>query len=58
MSLRKTKELMRQKAFLRSPRGSKNPDETLLKMSVAKGSSVNISEKCDKEGFKLIDCFI
>lgn len=49
----KTKELMRQKAL-----GRKHSDETLLKMSVAKGSSVNIYEKCDKEGFKLIGCFI
>ena len=48
-----TKELMRQKAL-----GRKHSDETLLKMSVAKGSSVNIYEKCDKEGFKLIGCFI
>nr|YP_010470481.1 GIY-YIG endonuclease [Inonotus hispidus]YP_010691056.1 GIY endonuclease [Phellinus igniarius]UVF37969.1 GIY-YIG endonuclease [Inonotus hispidus]WBU93157.1 GIY endonuclease [Phellinus igniarius] len=48
-----TKELMRQKAL-----GRKHSDETLLKMSVANGSSVNIYEKCDKEGFKLIGCFI
>ena len=48
-----TKVLMRQKAL-----GRKHSDETLLKMSVAKGSSVNIYEKCDKEGFKLIGCFI
>ena len=47
------KELTRQKAL-----GRKHSDETLLKMSVAKGSSVNIYEKCDKEGFKLIGCFI
>lgn len=49
----KTKELMSQKAL-----GRKHSDETLFKMSVAKGSSVNIYEKCDKEGFKLIGCFI
>ena len=33
-------------------------NDTLLKMSLAKGSSVNIYEKCDKEYFKLISCFI
>ena len=44
---------MRQKAL-----GRKHSDETLLKMSLAKGSLVKIYEKCDKEGFKLIGCFI
>lgn len=48
-----TKELMRQKAL-----GRKHSDKTLLKMSSAKGYSVNIYEKCDKEGFKLIGNFV
>lgn len=49
----KAKELRRQKAL-----GIKHSAETFLQMSLAKGSSVNIYEKCDKEGFKLIGCFI
>jgi len=48
-----TKELMRQKAL-----GRKHSEETLLKMSAIKGYSVNIHEKCDSEGFKLIGSFI
>ena len=49
----KTKELMRQKAL-----GRKHSDETLLKMSIAKGSFVYIYEKFDSEGFKLIGSFV
>lgn len=48
-----TKELMRQKAL-----GRKHTEETLLKMSAVKGYPVNIYEKCDSEGFKLIGSFI
>lgn len=48
-----TKELMRQKAL-----GRKHSEETLLKMSANKGHSVNIHEKCDSEGFKLIGSFV
>jgi group I intron endonuclease len=48
-----TKELMRQKAL-----GRKHSEETLLKMSVTRGYSVDIFEKCDLEGFKLIGSFI
>lgn len=43
----KTKELMRQKAL-----GRKHSEDTKLLMSSKRGSSVNIYEKCDKEGFK------
>ena len=49
----KTKELMRQKAL-----GRKHSDETLLKMSIAKGSFVYIYEKFVSEGFKLIGSFV
>lgn len=48
-----TKELMRQKAL-----GRKHSEETLLKMSTTRGYSVNIHEKCDSEGFKLIGSFV
>jgi group I intron endonuclease len=48
-----TKELMRQKALNR-----KHSEETLLKMSITRGYSVNIHEKCDSEGFKLIGNFV
>ena len=48
-----TKELMRQKAL-----GRKHSEETLLKMSASRGYSVNILEKCDSEGFKLIGSFV
>ena len=48
-----TKELMRQKAL-----GRKHSDETLLKMSIAKGSFVYIYEKFESEGFKLIGSFV
>ena len=49
----KTKELMRQKAL-----GRKHSEDTKLLMSSKRGSSVNIYEKCDKEGFKLIGSFV
>ena len=48
-----TKELMRQKAL-----GRKHSEEALLKMSSIRGYSVNILEKCDSEGFKLIGSFV
>jgi group I intron endonuclease len=48
-----TKELMRQKAL-----GRKHSEDTLLKMSANRGHSVNIHEKCDSEGFKLIGSFV
>lgn len=48
-----TKELMREKAL-----GRKHSEETKLAMSSKRGSLVNIFEKCDKEGFKLIGCFV
>lgn len=48
-----TKELIRQKAL-----GRKHSEHTLLKMSSVRGQSVNIYEKCDKEGFKLIGTFV
>nr|AKM22529.1 GIY-YIG endonuclease [Cordyceps militaris]AKM22656.1 hypothetical protein [Cordyceps militaris]AKM22671.1 hypothetical protein [Cordyceps militaris]AKM22703.1 hypothetical protein [Cordyceps militaris]AKM22734.1 hypothetical protein [Cordyceps militaris] len=48
-----TKELMRHKAL-----GRKHSEETLLKMSAARGYSVDILEKCDLEGFKLIGSFV
>jgi group I intron endonuclease len=49
----KTRELIRQKAL-----GRKHSDDTLLKMSIAKGCFVNIYEKFDSEGFKLIGSFV
>jgi len=49
----KTKELMRQKALNR-----KHSEETLLKMSASRGYLVNILEKCDSDGFKLIGSFV
>jgi group I intron endonuclease len=48
-----SKELMRKKAL-----GRKHTEETLLKMSAVRGYSVNIYEKCDTEGFKLIGSFV
>jgi group I intron endonuclease len=48
-----SKELMRQKAL-----GRKHTEETLLKMSAVRGYAVNIHEKCDSEGFKLIGSFV
>jgi len=48
-----TKELMRQKALAR-----KHSEETLLKISAARGYLVYIHEKCDAEGFKLIGSFV
>ena len=47
------KELIRQKAL-----GRKHSEETLLKMSASRGHAVNIYEKCDSEGFKLIGSFV
>ena len=44
---------MRQKAL-----GRKHSEDTKLLMSYKRGSSVNVYEKCDKEGFKLIGSFI
>ena len=49
----KSKELMKKAAL-----GRKHSDETLLKMSSARGNPVNIYEKCSAEGFKLIGSFI
>ena len=48
-----SKELMRQKAL-----GRKHSEITLSKMSAARGYSVNILEKCDSDGFKLIGSFV
>lgn len=48
-----TKELMRQKAL-----GRKHSEETLLKMSANRGYLVNVHEKCDDQGFKLIGSFV
>ena len=48
-----TKELMRQKAL-----GRKHSADTKLLMSSKRGSSVNLYEKYDKEGFKLIGSFV
>ena len=44
---------MRQKAL-----GRKHSEDTLLKMSASRGYLVNIQEKCDSEGFKLIGSFV
>ena len=44
---------MRQKAL-----GRKHSADTKLLMSSKRGSSVNVYEKYDKEGFKLIGSFI
>nr|YP_010608762.1 hypothetical protein PNX16_mgp009 [Drechslerella dactyloides]WAN89842.1 hypothetical protein [Drechslerella dactyloides] len=49
----KTKELIRQKAL-----GRIHSEETLLKMSTSQGYPVNIYEKCDSQGFKLIGSFV
>ena len=48
-----TKEKMRLKALAR-----KHSNETLLKMSIAKGFFVYIYEKVDSEGFNLIGSFV
>ena len=48
-----SKKLMRQKAL-----GRKHSEETLLKMSASKGHLVDIYEKYDSEGFKLIGSFV
>ena len=48
-----TKDLMRQKAL-----GRNHSEETLLKMSASRGYLVDILEKCDSEGFKLIGSFV
>ena len=44
---------MRQKAL-----GRKHSEDIKLLMSSKRGTSVNVYEKCDKEGFKLIGSFI
>jgi group I intron endonuclease len=48
-----TRELIRQKAI-----GRKHLPSTLEKMSKVKGNPVNIYEKCNSEGFKLIGNFV
>lgn len=48
-----TKELMKQKAL-----GRKHSEDTKLLMSSKRGSSVDIYETCDKDGFKLIGSFV
>jgi group I intron endonuclease len=48
-----TRELMKQKAT-----GRKHLPSTLEKMSKVKGNPVNVYEKCNSEGFKLIGNFI
>jgi len=48
-----TKNLMRDKAL-----GRKHSEDTKLKMSAVRGNFLNIYEKCDKEGFKLIGSFV
>ena len=48
-----TKDLMRQKAL-----GRKHSEETKLLMSSKHGSFVEVYERCDKEGFKLIGSFV
>ena len=48
-----TRELIRQKAI-----GRKHIPSTLEKMSKVKGNPVNIYEKCNSEGFKLIGNFV
>ena len=48
-----SKELMEQKAI-----GRKHSPSTLEKMSKVKGNPVNIYEKCNSEGFKLIGNFV
>jgi group I intron endonuclease len=66
-----TKDLMRQKAalsfreeglknkfFIFSALGRKHSEETLFKMSASRGYLVDIHEKCDSEGFKLIGSFV
>ena len=44
---------MRDKAL-----GRKHSEDTKLKMSAVRGNFLNIYEKCDKEGFKLIGSFV
>lgn len=50
-----TKELIREKAL-----GRKHSDDTKLKMSMSspRGNPVNVYEKCDSSGFKLIGIFV
>ena len=48
-----TKELMRQKALGRKP-----SEDVLLKISTLRGTPVNLYEKCDTSGFKLIGSFV
>jgi len=48
-----TKELMRQKAL-----GRKHSENVLLKMSTQRGTPINLYEKCDSSGFKLIGSFV
>lgn len=48
-----SRELMKQKAI-----GRKHLPSILEKMSKVKGNPVNIYEKCNSEGFKLIGNFI
>ena len=48
-----TKNLMSHKAL-----GRKHSEDTKLKMSAVRGNFLNIYEKCDKEGFKLIGSFV
>lgn len=50
-----TKELIREKAL-----GRKHSEDTKLKMSMSspRGNPVNVYEKCDSSGFKLIGSFV
>lgn len=53
-----TKDLIREKAGV--PLGRKHSEDTKLKMSMSspRGNSVNVYEKCDSSGFKLIGSFV
>ena len=48
-----TKELMSKKAL-----GRKHSEYTKLKMSTKRGNPLNVYEKCDSDGFKLIGSFV
>jgi len=48
-----TKQLMREKAL-----GRKHSEDTKLKLSILRGNPVNVYEKCDSSGFKLIGSFV
>lgn len=50
-----TKDLIREKAL-----GRKHSEDTKLKMSMSspRGNPVNVYEKCDSSGFKLIGSFV